>query len=141
MAHSTVGAGGRRGDGVGTPPDSLREVGVPVGTGPLVPAVGSALVGPGGEGLQPVMSSAQAGKAIGVSLPGWSAFVEWHVGDDVVEVAVAGVDAAAGEHAMLVAEDDLFPHHRWGVVGVTGAVRVEVQHRPHREPANSPCSG
>src|SRR3954454_22350249 len=116
-------------------PASLGEVRVSVGAGPLVPAVGGAVVGPGGEGLQPVMSSAQAGKAIGVSLPGWSACVERHVGDDVVEVAVAGVDAADGEHAGLVAENDVFAHPGWWVVAVADPARVEAQHRPDVEPA------
>src|SRR4051794_9983886 len=116
-------------------PASLGEVGVSVGAGPLVPAVGGAVVGPGGEGLQPVMSSTEARECVGVGLSGWSALVERYVGDDVVEVAVAGVDAAAGEHAVLVAEDDLFAHHRWGVVGVADPARVEVQHRPDVEPA------
>src|SRR3954447_10301701 len=113
----------------------LGEVGVSVGAGPPVPAVGGAVVGPGGEGLQPVMSSTEARECVGVGLSGWSALVERHVGDDVVEVAVAGVDAAAGEHAVLVAEDDVFAYHRWWVVGVTDPVRVEVQHRPDGETA------
>src|SRR4051794_41502473 len=114
MAHSAVGAGGRRAAAASA---SLGEVGVPLGTGPLVPAVGGAVVGPGGEGFQPVVSSAQAGEGVGVGLAGWSALLQRHVWHDVVDVAVAGVHAAAGAHAVLVAEDDLFPHHPWWGVG------------------------
>src|SRR3954449_3105113 len=111
----------------------LGEVGVSVGAGPPVPAVGGAVVGPGGEGLEPVMSSAEAGDVAGVGLAGWSALVKRYVRVDVVQVAVTGIDPAAGKHAVPVAEDDLFAHHRWRVMGVDRPVRVEVQHRPDRD--------
>src|SRR4051794_10531788 len=119
----------------------LGEVGVSVRAGPLVPAIVGAVVGPGGEGLQPVMSSTEAGKAVGGSLPGRPALVERHEWNDVVEVAVAGIDPAAGEHAVPVAQDDLFPPEGWGVVGVAAPVRVEVQPRPDGEPAEATRSG
>src|SRR4051794_41442995 len=87
---------------------SLGEVGVSVGAGPLVPAAGGAVVGPGGEGFQPVVSPAEAGEAVGGGLCGWSALVERQVGDGVGEAAVAGADAAAGENAGAGAGEDLF---------------------------------
>src|SRR3954451_7831450 len=133
MADSAVGAGGRgaASASVSASP-GLGEVGVSVGAGPLVPAGGGAVVGQGGECFQPVMSSAEAGERLGVGLSGWSALVERYVGGDVVEVAVAGGDPAGGGNAVVVAEDDVFPHDGWWVVGVAGPVCVEVQHRPDR---------
>ena len=68
-----------------------------------------------------------------MGLAGWSALVEGYVRLDVVLVAVAGVDAAAGEHAVSVSEDDLFARHRWRVVGVNGPVGVHIQDRADRD--------
>ena len=63
----------------------------PWGLVQVVGAVAGALVGPAGEGLGSVMSSAQGGEVLWVGLAGWSALVGRDVGDDVVEVAGPGV--------------------------------------------------
>src|SRR4051795_7641754 len=85
----------------------VGAVGGAVGAGPQVAAVGAALVGPAGEGLQPVMPPTEAGEVRSSRLPRRAPVIGRHVGLHVVQVATAGVDGAAGEHAVPVAEDDL----------------------------------
>jgi hypothetical protein len=87
------------------------EVGVAVWAGPAVSAGAGAVVGPAGEGFGSVVPAAEAGEVVGVGLPGWSVLL---VGVDVVLVAGAGVDGAAGEDAVCVAQDDQFPGGRGG---------------------------
>src|SRR3546814_3018215 len=88
-----------------------------IGVGPEVGLVGFAVVGPAGEGFHPVMASAQAGEVVGVGLTWWAVGV---VGLDVVEVGAGRGDGAVGEHAVLVAELDLFAHRVGWVVLVDG---------------------
>src|SRR4051812_49813671 len=86
----------------------LGEVGVSVGAGPPVSAVGGAVVGPGGEGLEPVVSSAEAGDVGGGGLAGGAAFVGRYVGVDVGPVAVARVGPSARGNAGAGPGEDLF---------------------------------
>src|SRR4051812_6193665 len=73
------------------------------------------------------MSATQAGQVRRGGLPGWSAVVEGDVGLHVVLVAAPGVDGAAGEHTVPIAQDHLFARRRGWVVGIdrTGGVHVE----------------
>src|SRR5690349_17251036 len=105
------------------------ECGDPGWSGPGVAAGqvwGHSEVAPEACGLGAVVSSAEARELGGCCLAGWAVGV---VGLDVVEVAVSGVGLAAGEHAGLVAEDDLFADplgwvvpvdRRFGSGGVAG---------------------
>ena len=61
-----------------------------------------------------------------MGLAGWPGWLV--VGDDVVEVAVAGVGLAVGEHALGVAEPDLFGHPGRRVVPVHRIVAGQVHH-------------
>ena len=65
----------------------------------------------------------------GTGLAGWSTLIHRDVGLDVVEVAASGVDGAAGEDAVAVAEDDEVAHPLWWVVLVHGIGAAHVQHR------------
>src|SRR4051795_10506691 len=116
------------------PWSGVAAVGGAVGAGPQVAAVVAAAVGPSGEGLHPVMSSAQAGQVRSGGLPGWSAVVEGDVGLHVVLVAAAGVDGAAGEDTVPIAQDHLFAHRRGWVVGVDRTGGVQVQDRANGDP-------
>src|SRR4051812_6150749 len=64
-------------------------VGAVGGAGPQVAAVGAALVGPAGEGLQPVMPPAEAGEVLSGRLTRRATVIGRHVGLHVVQVATA----------------------------------------------------
>ena len=91
-----------------------------------------AFVSPSLRGLGPVMSPAQRREVLRVGLAGWSGVV---VGDDVVEVAVAGTGLAVREHAQRVGEPDLFGHPGGRLVPVDRVVAGRVDDRGDPDPA------
>ena len=100
------------------------EVRAAVRAAPVIVVVGRSGVAPESEGLGAVVSPAQAGEVVGSGLSGWTVLV---VGRDVVEVVGAGVGFAAGEDAVLVAEDDELAHPGWWVVLVDGVATGHVE--------------
>src|SRR4051794_7572013 len=101
--------------------------GVAGGGGPQVVVVGEALVGPAAVGLDPVVGAAQGREVGQPGLARWSAVLDRAVGVDVVQVAAAGVAAAAGEHAGGVDLDGGLPHPGRWVVPVHGVGGVQVR--------------
>ncbi|MDO9457435.1 hypothetical protein [Nocardioides sp.] len=98
----------------------------PAGRVPEVDAGGWHVIGPGGEGLGAVVSSAEAGDVGGLGLAvGAAAGVLGCVVGDAV-VAVGAASGAEREHAASVSEVDLFGEGGARDVAVGGQVGVEV---------------
>src|SRR6476660_1328160 len=117
-------------------------VGAEVGAGPLIHRaglltlrwVGEPPVAPAGEGLGPVVPTAQAGQVCRAGLAGWPALVERYVGLEVVEVSGAGTDRAAGELTVPVPQHHELAHPGRRVVRVDRVGSRRVEHRPDGHP-------
>src|SRR3954451_8601573 len=143
MSPAGVGrGGGASGSSVGSirstgwaPWDGSDVVLVAGGAGPGVGTIVSAFVVPGGECLDPVVGPAQRREISWVGLVGRSALAHGEVGGDVVEVAVPGVAAAAGEDAVGVAQHAELAHRIGWVVLVDRGRSCEVQDRSDGDPS------
>src|SRR4051794_14224484 len=73
------------------------------------------------------MGATQRCEVVGPGLPRWSTVVDGEVGGDVVQVAGAGVAAAAGEDAVGIAQDAELAHRRGRVVPVHRSLLTKVE--------------